>query len=209
MTEDSDPTRSKVGRLIETNGLSDVGQELEDRWLGNGYESQSLRSLADWFNERLLAAKLQDAGENPIDGEVANLYRLLTDDDVTAGMRVDAEATLEQRGVDLENLRSEFVSHQAVYTYLTEFRDVSKGRSSGDRIESVRTTIQRLQSRLIAVIENNLGQLRDGGKLVLGEFNVLVDVQVLCEDCGASYPVTELLDRGGCDCQSANEGDGN
>ena len=69
MTEDSDPTRSKVGRLIETNGLSDVGQELEDRWLGNGYESQSLRSLADWFNERLLAAKLQDAGENPIDGE--------------------------------------------------------------------------------------------------------------------------------------------
>ncbi|QCC49215.1 rod-determining factor RdfA [Halobellus limi] len=208
MTEDSDPTRSKVGRLIETNGLSDVGQELEDRWLGNGYESQSLRSLADWFNERLLAAKLQDAGENPIDGEVANLYRLLTDDDVTAGMRVDAEATLEQRGVDLENLRSEFVSHQAVYTYLTEFRDVSKGRSSGDRIESVRTTIQRLQSRLIAVIENNLGQLRDGGKLVLGEFNVLVDVQVLCEDCGASYPVTELLDRGGCDCQSANEVDG-
>jgi len=207
MVETPDPTRSKVGRLIEAYEMPHVGQELEDRWLGNGYESQSLRSLAEWFNKRVLAAKLEEAGENPIDGEVANLYRLLTSDDATAGMRVDAEATLEQSGIEPENLRSEFVSHQAVYTYLTEFRDVSKGRSSTDRVESVRTTVQRLQSRLVAVVENNLAQLRDAGRLVLGEFNVLLDVQVLCEDCGASYPVTELLERGGCDCQSTSEGE--
>lgn len=202
MTENSDPTRSKVGRLLKSHEMTAVGQELEDRWLGDGYESQSLRSLADWFNKRLLAAKLEDAGQNPIDGEVENLYRLLTADDVTAGMRVDAEAALEQQGIDPEDLRSEFVSHQAVYTYLTEFRGASKGRSSENRVGSVRTTIQRLQSRLVAVVENNLAQLRDSGKLVLGEFNVLLDVQVLCEDCGASYPVTDLLERGGCDCES-------
>ncbi|WP_336023353.1 rod-determining factor RdfA [Halobellus salinisoli] len=201
MSETPDPTRSKVGRLIDTYGMENIGQELEDRWIGEGYESQSLRSLADWFNRRLLAAKLEQAGENPIDGEVANLYRLLTEDDVTAGMRIDAEATLERNGIDPETARTEFVSHQAVYTYLTEFREASKERSSGNRVEKVRTTVQRLQSRLVAVIENNLEQLRATDRLTLGDFNVLVDVQILCEDCGASYSITALLDRGGCDCQ--------
>jgi len=205
MNDTLDPTRSKVGRLIDTYGMDGIGQELEDRWIGDGYESQSLRSLADWFNRQLLAAKLEGAGETPIDGEVANLYRLLTEDDVTAGMRIDAEATLERHGIDPETVRDEFVSHQAVHTYLTEFRNASKERPSGDRVKKVRTTVQRLQSRLIAVIENNLSQLRTTDRLVLGEFNVLVDVQIFCEDCGASYSITELLDRGGCDCQGASD----
>ena len=207
MSEQPDQTRSKVGRLIQEYEMDGVGQELEDRWLGRGYESQSLRSLADWFNERLLRAKIERSGGTPLDGEVANLYRLLSQDDVTAGMRVDAEAALERNDIDPETLQDEFVSHQAVHTYLTEFRGVSKEQATTDtdRIEKARTTIQRLQSRLIAVIESNLTQLRDSGRLALGEFNVLVDVQVLCTDCGTSYPITDLLDNGGCECQIGND----
>ena len=207
MSEQPDQTRSKVGRLIQEYEMDGVGQELEDRWLGRGYESQSLRSLADWFNERLLRAKIERGGGTPLDGEVANLYRLLSQDDVTAGMRVDAEAALERNDIDPETLQDEFVSHQAVHTYLTEFRGVSKEQATTDtdRIEKARTTIQRLQSRLIAVIESNLTQLRNSGRLALGDFNVLVDVQVLCTDCGTSYPITDLLDNGGCECQLENE----
>ena len=205
MTETPDATRSKVGRLIEKYEMTGTGQELEDRWLGRGYETQSLRSLADWFNERLLEARLTQAGEDPLDGEVTNLYRLLSEDDVTAGMRVEAEATLEHHGIDPETIRTEFVSHQAIHTYLTEFRGASKERSVDDRVKSVRTTIQRLQSRLVAVAENNLQQLRNTGELSLGEFTVILDVQVLCEDCGESYAITDLLDRGGCDCAMESE----
>ncbi|MDQ2054574.1 MULTISPECIES: rod-determining factor RdfA [Halobellus] len=207
MSEQPDQTRSKVGRLIQEYEMDGVGQELEDRWLGRGYESQSLRSLADWFNERLLRAKIERGGGTPLDGEVANLYRLLSQDDVTAGMRVDAEAALERNDIDPETLQDEFVSHQAVHTYLTEFRGVSKEQATTDtdRIEKARTTIQRLQSRLIAVIESNLTQLRNSGRLALGDFNVLVDVQVLCTDCGTSYPITDLLDNGGCECQIENK----
>ncbi len=200
MADEPDPTRSKVGRLIEGYGMAGLGQELEDRWLGRGYDDQSLRSLADWFNERLLERRLEEAGHDPLDGEVANLYRLLSADDVTAGSRVDAEATIESHGIDVETLQREFVSHQAVHTYLTEFRGASKERSSSDRPESVRRTVQRLRSRLVAVAENNLDHLRSAGDLTIGEFTVLLEVQVLCEDCGASYPITELIDRGRCDC---------
>ncbi|MBB6646832.1 rod-determining factor RdfA [Halobellus ruber] len=202
MADEPDPTRSKVGRLIDEYGMTGLGQELEARWLGRGHEEQSLRSLADWFNERLLGRRLAAAGHDPLDGEAANLYRLLSDADVTAGSRVDAEATLEEYGIDVETLRREFVSHQAIHTYLTDFRGASKDRSAGDRSESVRGTIQRLRSRLVAVAENNLDHLRSVGDLTIGEFTVLLEVQVLCEDCGASYPITELIDRGGCDCAS-------
>jgi hypothetical protein len=201
MADEPDLTRSKVGRLIDTYGMTGVGQELEDRWVGRGYERQSLRWLAEWFNQRLLEARLAEAGQHPLDGEVANLYRLLSDEDVTAGAQVDAEATLESYGIDVEELRREFVSHQAVHTYLREFRGASKQQSSNDRSKNVRRTIGRLQSRLVAVAENNLGHLRDAGELTLGEFTVLLEVQVLCEDCGASYPVAELLDQDGCDCE--------
>ena len=206
MADDPDPTRSKVGRLIDTYGMRGTGQELEDRWLGRGRESQSLRSLAEWFNQRLLGARLTTAGQDPLDGEVSNLYRLLSEEDVTAGARVDAETTLEAYGIDVEELRREFVSHQAIHTYLTEFRGASKERSSGDRTETVRRTVGRLRSRLVAVAENNLGHLRDAGELRLGEFTVLLEVQVLCEDCGASYSITDLLDRGGCDCADGGDG---
>lgn len=205
MSETPDPTRSKVGRLIAEYEMADVGQALEDRWLGRDRESQSLRSLAEWFNKRLLDARLKQVGEDPLDGEVANLYRLLSEEDVTAGMRVDAEATLEHRGIDPDTLRTEFVSHQAVHTYLTEFRGVSKERSSVDRLTSVQTTIQRLQSRLVAVAENNLQQLRSAGQLTLGEFTVILDVQILCEDCGESYSIADLLERGGCECESPSD----
>ena len=205
MGDEPDPTRSKVGRLIDGDGTPGLGQELEDRWVGRGYEAQSLRSLADWFNERLLERRLTVAGHDPLDGEVSNLYRLLSEEDVTAGSRVDAEATLEEYGIDPDAVRREFVSHQAIHTYLTEFRSASKDRSSADRPGKVQRTIQRLRSRLVAVAENNLDHLRTAGDLTLGEFTVLLEVQVLCEDCGASYPITDLIDRGRCECADGTD----
>ena len=205
MADEPDPTRSKVGRLIDEHGTVGLGQELEDRWLGRGYGEQSLRSLAEWFNERLLHRRLVTAGYDPLDGEVSNLYRLLSEADVTAGSRVDAEATLEEYGIDPEALRREFVSHQAVHTYLTEFRGASKERSATDRPGNARRTIQRLRSRLVAVAENSLDHLRTAGELSIGEFTVLLEVQVLCEDCGASYPITDLIRRGRCECEGDPE----
>lgn len=198
----SDQTRSKVGRLVEKYQMAGVGAELEDRWLGRGMDSQSLRSLADWFNERLLAERLARAGENPLEGEPANIYQLLTDDDVGAGARVDAETALERAGIDPPTVKREFVSHQAIHTYLREYRDVSKESEQGNPRERARTTIQRLRNRLVAVVENSLSSLADRDRITLGDFDVLVEINVFCEDCGAAVPVTELLDDGGCSCRN-------
>jgi hypothetical protein len=55
----------------------------------------------------------------------------------------------------------------------------------------------------VTVTEGKLDQLRRSDEIVLGNARVFVDVNVLCEDCGAQYEVDELLDRGGCDCMDA------
>ncbi|MFB6160546.1 MAG: rod-determining factor RdfA [Haloferacaceae archaeon] len=195
----ADRRPSKVERVIEAYGLDGFGEQLARRWTAPE-DSDSLRDLADLTNETVLDAALREAGEDVLDGEVENLYALLTGDETTEGMRVQARNTLQSRGVDADRVLSDFVSHQSVYTYLTEVRGVSKDSTPDDRTESVLDSIQRLRGRLVAVVEGSLGSLRDADELRLGDFDVLVDAQVYCRDCGTQFEVVELIRRGGCDC---------
>ncbi|NHN60706.1 MULTISPECIES: rod-determining factor RdfA [Halorussus] len=199
---DDGPT-TKVGRLLERYDLGEAfGDRLEAAWLGEGVERRSLRDLADLFNRELLAVAMEDAGMAALDGEVENIYRLLTDDDVSSGMRTDARRRLDRNGVDVESLERDFVSYQAIRTYLKDVREAEYDDSAADdRVEKVAESVRRLRSRTVSVAEGNLDQLRNADELELGESRVLVDVTVLCEDCGAQYSYDELLERGGCDCE--------
>lgn len=195
--------RSKVGRVIERYGLDGLGDELERRWVGEGRERESLRDLANAFNRRVLRAAIDEAGEPAIEGEVENHYRLLTADDVSAAARTQSETRLERLGVNVDALRGDFVSHQAVHTYLTEVRGASldeEGPSPDDAIERRSDTIQGLRYRLVAVTERSLETLRAAGHLTLGEFNVTVGISVYCADCETTSDVADLLRRRGCDC---------
>lgn len=196
--------RSKVDRLLEAYDLPDFGEKLEQRWLGEVGERQSLRDLADRFNQQLLDATLDRAGERLIEGEVENLYRLLTDPDVSTAARVEAETKLDRLGIDIDSLRRDFVSHQAVHTYLTKYRGVEPPgttASAETALENRIETIQRLQHRLDVVTERSLESLRDAGHLSLESFDVLVRVTVYCDACDSSIDAIDLLGQGGCDCQ--------
>lgn len=195
--------RNKVERVIETYGLDGLGDELERRWLGVDGDRQSLRKLANEFNQRVLDTALDDADAQTIDGEIENLYRLLTDDDVSAGARTQAETKLSRVGVDGETLRQDFVSHQAIHTYLTEVREANLPEdepSAEATIRSQQETILRLRNRLVAVIDRSLESLRDAGHLSLGSFDAMVSATVYCNDCGVSYDLADLLRRRACDC---------
>jgi Rad3-related DNA helicase len=196
----------KVVRIIEEYDLPNLGGEVEDRWTSPDPENRaSLRQLAREINLRLLESALSDTAEQPLDGEVENLYHLLTDDDVSSKARTQARAQIEQYGVDVEQLVDDFVSRQAVHTYLTSHRDVSSPQSDTspaerrtDRLQSV----QRLRSRLESVTRSVLTKLRAADNLTLGEFSVVVAVRIHCADCGARIPVRTLLESGSCDCES-------
>ncbi|MDS0295104.1 rod-determining factor RdfA [Halogeometricum luteum] len=193
--------RSKVRRLIDEYGLDGEGERLENLWTAGRDDRLSLRELADDFNRRLLRAVMVDAGMNPLDGEVANTYRLLTDDDVSSGMRTQAKQTLEREDIDIDDLQKNFVSHQAIHTYLTKYRGVKRDEQTDeDRVQKGLDTIQRLRSRTAAVSENIVENLANTDRIQIGEFEVLVDVRVFCRDCGTQYDVQDLLEAGHCEC---------
>ena len=200
--EERTVTNSKVGRVIEEYGLDGVGEELEHRWLAEE-EQQSLRELAEWFNQQVLRMSMKEADEEPLEGEVENTYRLLTNDEVTEGTRIQTQKTLERNGIDIDKLESDFVSHQAIHTYLTKYRNVeypTEEMDEEDQISKIEGTIQRLKNRTKAVTESTLERLVRNDNLTLGTFDVSVEIRVTCEDCGTYVRIEELLAQGGCDC---------
>lgn len=199
---DTPGRRNKVARLLDEYDLPSLGDRLEQLWTAPTDERMSLRDLAELFNTELVRATLDDADTQPLDGEVENTYRLLTDDDVTGADRTRTKRRLEREGVDVERLQRDFVTYQAIRSYLTEYRDASYSADTRDRTESERENIQRLRGRLLSVTDSKLDQLEQNGHLTLGESRTFVDINVLCEDCGAQYGIDELLDRGGCDCEA-------
>lgn len=192
----------KVQRVIREYDLEGQAETLAARWRGDDGPRRSLRALADDLNKAVLAAAMHRAGLRPLDGEVENLYRLLTDDEVSAAQRTEAETKLERNGLDPAVLRSDFVSHQAVHTYLRDHRGVELPASStSDPTTSAGETIQRTAGRLRSVAERSLDRLA-GDELTLGDADVFVSVQVYCNECGRQFDIEELLERGGCDCDT-------
>jgi len=198
----ADRPDSKVARLLDRHGLDGLGDELERRWTADGPDRLSLRDCAALFNERLLAATLRAAGLNALQRDVETTYEQLTGEDVTAGVRTETRNRLAREGVDVETLERDFVTYQAVRSYLTEYRDASyEGPSDAEKIQSDIEHIQRLLARTLSVTEDRIEGLRRTGRLEIDAFEVLLDAQVLCQDCGSQYAVTELLEARGCDCQ--------
>lgn len=194
--------RSKVSRVIQAYDLEGFGDRLEASWSGEGETRRSLRELADYLNGAVLAAAMQEAGLRPLDGEVDNMYRLLTGDDVSGGQQAEAEAKLERAGLDPDELRTDFVSHQAIHTYLTKHRGAEPPSTGGsERSGTALDTVQRTKGRLESVVDGTLSDLKRRDELALGSADVIVTAQVYCEDCESQYEVAELLERGGCDCE--------
>ncbi|MDR9381661.1 MAG: hypothetical protein RI560_08340 [Natronomonas sp.] len=190
--------RSKVARLLQEYDIEDLGAELERRWTADE-DRQSLRELAAYFNQRILERALEDADVRPLDGEVENIYRLLTDDSSGAD-RTRIRRRLERDGLDVDAIETDFVTYQAIRTYLKKHRGAEYTPDETDPVEREITNIQQLRGRVDSVTEGKLEQLRASGHLELGTFRTLVDVRVVCEDCNTQFSAVELLERGHCNC---------
>lgn len=205
MTRDSNNSgsgrRSKVARLIDEYDLDGLGEEMTRRWTAEE-DRWSLRDLADHFNQAVLKAAMEAEGGQLLDGEVENTYRLLTDEDVGEADRTRARRQLERDGIEVEDLVDDFVSYQAIRTFLTKHQGAEYTPDETDPLERETTNVQQLRGRVETVTEGKLEQLRDSGELTLGEFRTLVDVRAVCEGCNTQFDVVELLEKGGCNCTS-------
>jgi hypothetical protein len=193
--------KGKVARVLDKYDFSSLGDELVARWTAEE-DRMSLRELADYFNKQLLTRQLDDRQVATLAGEIDNLYELLTDDDVTSGTRIQTENRLEEYGIDVDNLRSDFITRQAIHTYLTKQREAEyETPEAEDVIDRRLAELQRLESRQRTVTEKTLSTLSNSDRLSIGEFQVLVSTRVQCGDCGRQFDVSNLLQRGSCDCE--------
>ncbi|WP_248517979.1 rod-determining factor RdfA [Salinarchaeum laminariae] len=203
MSEDDSRPDSKVARVIDAYELDGWGETLERRWTSEVGERTSLRDLADTLNEEIMAAALRDADVSVTAPDAASTYRTLSGEgDVSRADRHRKERELEQAGIDVESVRSDFVTHQAVHTYLTSYRDAELEERSEDRTQRAVENLQRLQGRTGVVTESTIERMIATEEITDHEYEVFVDIQVVCEDCERKYSVNELLRAGGCDCDN-------
>lgn len=182
----------KVGRVLERRGREDLGDEMARQWASG---EQSLRSLARTFNLAVLRAASERRGVASLEGEMENLYRLLTDDDVTSGTRTQARNRLRRHDVDVEQVEADFVSHQTIHNHLKNCLGVEREDDGGDPAEAARRRIRSLQSRMEAVTADAVGRIDGGG------YDVYVDVSVTCPDCGTRHEFGDFVDADGCNCR--------
>lgn len=186
--------RSKVARVIDGYDLN-IGAELEHRWLATDETGMSLRQLASLFNRAVLEAAIGQSDMSILDADIDHLYEQLTDDDVSAGVQTRVQRRLEQNGVDVESVTSDFVTHQAIHTYLREYRDVRQPDPSPEqRRESAIERIQKLQDRSAAVTEDAVEGLQRADLVPDGDVDVVVDIQVIYADTGEQFDVFDLIE---------------
>lgn len=195
--------KTKVARTIDKYDLAGMGAQLESAWTTESSERTSLRDLADEFNERVLEEALRESGVSLSKFEVTGTYNALQHGSGSEETR--ARRRLEREGVDIEALADDFVTHQAIHTYLTKERGASLPEGNGNTVEQKVETIEKLQGRVAAVTESAIDSLGETEKLDRADYNVIVDVRVVCSECGSDHSVGELLQQGGCECSVASE----
>lgn len=188
--------------MIREYELTGLGGELKAYWTGEGVERMSLRDLADYFNRELLEVKMERVGMSLLNNDVETIYRNLTDESVSAGVRTDTENKLSERGLDPDQLTREFVSYQTIRTYLKEYQDAEYTHlSDEEKIEKDRRMIDRLTTRSQSVATDRINKLISTDRISSSDFEVFANIEVLCQDCGTQYSIDDYLDQRGCDCQ--------
>jgi hypothetical protein len=184
--------------VIEAYELEGMGPQLEAEWTGETGERTSLRDLADKFNIAVLEASLQEVGVTPLNFDVSSTYEALGHG--SGPEKTRAERRLEREGIDADILSNDFVTHQAIHTYLTKERGASLPEDKTDPVERKVETIEKLQGRVTVVTESAISSLASADELDHGNYDILIDVRAVCPDCGSDYPVGEFLRNGGCRC---------
>lgn len=185
----------KIGRKAAKYGLDG----LDDRLLDRQADGASLRRLETVVNESLLRAALA-AADTDVFRDVSTIYRTLSDEETSAGVRTETEAWLSRVGVDPVELDEDFVSYQTVRSHLRDCLDVDTTRESSLSVADAEGTIEWARSRSEGIVGRTIERLADTDGFRCGDVDVTHVVRVTCADCGGSYPVERFLDSGGCDC---------
>lgn len=182
----------KVCRVLADRGLAGYDEKLLDRWLADGSRRMGYRSLAKWLNVTMLRREMDMAGISTLGDEAASKYERLTGADAVAD---EVRSALRTEGVPIDGLEADFVSYGVVRTHLVDCLGAERepdgdGDWEREALEITREHAQRKAGEAIRSLVNK-GELRSRGDL-----NVLVTLEVECEESHRKIPVERALRRG-------------
>lgn len=192
----------KVDRVVETYGLDPahdrfdtVDDYLVTRWTGaDGRPPDGYRTLAEWFNGRLLKQVYDEHGRETVGLRVDSDYRALTGDDDL--VRLEVMDDLRADGIDAEALCDDMVSWSTIRHHLKGCLDAEKPRSEADtdwEHESVRIAMSQTAEKVTAALRSldAKGDLPNAQQAAVD-----IQVQLSCPECPVRVPLAEAVDRG-------------
>lgn len=199
MISEQDGCGCKVGRITTEYELPNVNPRLVEGW----QSGTSVRKLTEELNKDIIKTELNAANLGQIEWSRSPVYEALHTDELSDAEEIEIRRELNRAGVHAEQLSSDLVSHQTVYRHFTQCLNVSKDddQTPAERRAKVKDTVYALQQRTEIVTESTIETLQSAGITDLGEIEVLVDLQVVCGDCGHSMDFETAISKG-CNCHT-------
>jgi len=200
MESQEEECNCKIGRITTEYDLSDVNRRLVDGWQAG----RSIRLLTEEFNKNIIETALRTQNVDQSEWNRTLIYEAVHTDELNKTEAIEVRRELERSGVDVEQLSADMVSHQTVYRHLTNCLKVSKNdeKTPEERREKARDTVYALQQRMELVTESTIESLQSADVTDLGDVEILVDLQVVCNDCGQSMDFETAI-QNGCRCSSS------
>lgn len=197
MTDETDGCSCKVGRLAAEYDLTNTDTHLVEEW----HDGKSVRALTEELNKDVIRTEMNAANVGQIEWSKTPVYEAIKTDSLNESDEIEIRRELERAGIDVGELSSNLVSHQTVYRHLTNCLDVSKTKDQTpeERRRKARDTVYALQQRTELVTKSTVENLRSADVTEVGDVDVLVDLQIVCSDCGRSMDFEEAI-TDGCRC---------
>lgn len=204
--KESSPCTCKVGRNIEQYRLDDLNTQLRRRRQEDG---ASLRELADYVNQRILAAALtaedvdvDDALFGSINSENALpiLYEAIEGDETPAEQTARVRTRLAQLGVDIETVEADWITHPTVRTHLRECLEIDTQRTSTIAPDDARDTIEWARTQCTNIVDQTFTRLRNADVVSTGPLDITITIQITCTACRTTYRPSQLLTHRECAC---------
>ncbi|WP_152039479.1 rod-determining factor RdfA [Salinigranum salinum] len=194
--------RCKIDIVTERYDLDDtvtryatVDERLLTRWTGaDEGDSAGYRTLAAWFNRRLLKTVYDEHGRETTGKRIESDYEALTGDDDL--VREDVLDDLRGAGIDADGLLDDTVSWSTMRTHLKDCLGGEKPvREAETEWEQKSVSVARRVTA--SKVDEALRSLDSKGRLPGGS-GAEVDTQILlsCPDCLIRIPFDDAIERG-------------
>lgn len=201
----------KVPKVIEKYGLGDYGDQLEEMWTRE-QDPVSVRNLSVKLNGKLIQGAVRQADGAELDTITAEDYyqRLKDEKDADEDYQSEASKKLNEYGVDVEELKTDFASYHSVFTYLrSRGASASSSRDAEERPEEVvKQAIKQIneqETETANEIQSQLETLSEAGVLPDEIPETEVTIIVRCAYCDATHDLRRFIRRQGCGCEQEQQ----